>query len=335
MPVSDSKISIIIPLLDEAESIVELHRQICDVADNNSYDLQILFIDDGSTDLSWTTIEELARRDSRVQAVRFRRNFGKAAALAAGFELATAPFVITMDADLQDDPAEIPKLIARLDGDANKPPVDVASGWKFDRKDPWHKTFPSKCFNLLVSWLTKVSLHDHNCGLKAYRNEVVKEINLYGELHRFVPVLADAKGYRVAEVTVNHRPRAHGQSKYGMKRLVKGFLDLITVKILTGYGDRPHHLIGGFGLASFILGSLGLVYLAIRWLLSRSIESWEVVHLHETASLYYSLALCLVGSQFLSVGVLASLFASYYADESKPYSVRETIGVNDNSPSNP
>ncbi len=320
------KISIVIPLLNEAESIEELHRQISEVAEQHRYDLQILFIDDGSTDLSWTIIEQLARRDNRVEAVRFRRNFGKAAAMAAGFDLATAPFVVTMDADLQDDPAEISKLIARLEGSSTESPVDVASGWKYDRKDPWHKILPSKCFNFLVSALTRVSLHDHNCGIKAYRNEVVKEINLYGELHRFVPVLADAKGFRVAEVAVNHRPRVHGESKYGMRRLVKGSLDLITVKILTGYGDRPHHLIGGFGLATFLLGTFGLTYLAVRWMLSRAIESWDIVHLHETASLYYALTLCLVGSQFLSVGILASLFASYYSDETKPYSVRETIG---------
>lgn len=183
-------ISIVVPLLNEAETLAELHRQLSEIAKSESYDLQILFIDDGSTDDSWKTIAELAAEDHRVEGIRFRGNFGKAAALAAGFKAATAPFVITMDADLQDDPAEIPNLIAALEGDDAQASYDVASGWKQNRQDPLHKTLPSKLFNFMVSRLTKVSLHDHNCGLKAYRGEVLKEIQLYGELHRFIPVMS-------------------------------------------------------------------------------------------------------------------------------------------------
>lgn len=336
-------LSIVVPLLNEAETIAELHRQLSEVAKRESYALQIIFIDDGSTDNSWEVISELAKQDGReeilgegtldkrivvegivVEGIRFRGNFGKAAALAAGFKAATAPYVITMDADLQDDPDEIPQLIAKLEGKDQKETFDVASGWKQNRQDPWHKTIPSKFFNFLVSRLTKVSLHDHNCGLKAYRGEVLKEIDLYGELHRFIPVLAAAKGFRVTEVPVHHRPREHGYSKYGASRIIKGLLDLVTVKFLTGYGDRPQHLLGGFGLMAFTAGSVGLLYLAVRWLVTRLVPGLEPIHLHETASLFYSLALCLVGSQFLSVGLLAAMLAAFHTKDALPYSIQET-----------
>ncbi len=316
-------LSIVVPLLNEEASLRELHRQINAVAQQNAYDLQILLIDDGSTDGSWQVIEELATKDPAVEGIRLRRNFGKSAALAAGFSAAQAPIIVTMDADLQDDPAEIPKLLAKLDGNAKEPKFDIASGWKRLRHDPWHKRWPSLVFNTLVSWLTGVRLHDHNCGLKAYRREALEEVHLYGELHRFLPVLAAARGYRTTEVAVNHRAREHGKSHYGVSRIVKGLLDVMTVKFLTGYGDRPQHVLGGIGMLAFLGGFIGLSYLALHWIVSRTVPGWEPIHLHETAALFYSLGLVLVGSQFLSVGLLSAMITASLSCEQPVYSIRE------------
>lgn len=316
-------VSVVVPLLNEAATIDELHRQLLAVAETEGYELQIIFVDDGSTDGSWQAIRSLSSAHSNTEGIRLRRNFGKADALSAGFAVARSPVVVTLDADLQDDPAEIPKLLAALEPDASGRACDVVSGWKRERHDPWHKRWPSLVFNALVSRLMKVRLHDHNCGLKAYRREALEEVSLYGELHRFIPVLAAAKGYRATEVAVNHRAREHGQSKYGASRIVKGLLDLITVKFLTGYGDRPQHLLGGVGLISFMAGATGLFYLAIRWIVSRVTPGLEPLHLHETASLFYSLALCLVGSQFLAVGLLGAMITASLSRERPRYSVAE------------
>src|SRR5207244_4128683 len=218
-------------------------------------DFEVWFVDDGSRDGSWSVIGDLARGDPRVHGIRFRTNFGKAAALTAGFHAARGDLILTMDADLQDDPKEIPAFLAALDKG-----FDVASGWKRVRHDPWHKVWPSRVFNFLVSQMTGVRLHDHNCGMKCYRSEVFREVRLYGELHRFIPVLAAARGFKIGEIVIQHRPRRYGRSKYGVRRFVKGFLDLLTVKFLTGFGQRPQHLLGGLGLFSFLLGGLGLLY---------------------------------------------------------------------------
>ena len=311
-------ITVVIPVLDEEESLEALHAEIAEVAQRNEYELQIIFVDDGSQDGSWAAIQALAAADSRVLGIRLRRNFGKSAALRAGFNEAVGDVVVTLDADLQDDPAEIPKLLAKMaEG------FDVVSGWKQVRHDPWHKVLPSRLFNRLVRMATGVRLHDHNCGLKAYRREVTHEVRLYGELHRFIPVLAAARGFRVGEVVVHHRPRRFGHSKYGASRLVKGFLDLLTVKFLTGYGFRPQHLLGGFGLVAFLLGLVGLFYLASYWVLSRVVDSIAVIHLHETAALYYSLALFLIGAQFIAVGFLAELFTAHLTRDIDTFSIAE------------
>ena len=203
----------------------------------------------------------LAGGDPRVSAIRFRRNFGKAAALTAGFRAARGDMVFTLDADLQDDPAEIPRFLAELEKG-----FDVVSGWKKTRHDPWHKVYPSRVFNWLVSRLTGCRLHDHNCGFKLYRREVLREVGIYGELHRFIPVLAHARGFRVGEVAVHHRRRRHGASKYGFSRFFKGFLDLLTVRFLTRFSQRPLHVLGGIGSALFGLGSVGMLSLALLWL---------------------------------------------------------------------
>jgi dolichol-phosphate mannosyltransferase len=312
-------LSIVVPILDEAASLPQLLRELDRVAEAENYQLQIILVDDGSTDGSWRVICAAAEHDPRILGIRFRRNFGKAAALSAGFEAAEGEQIVTLDGDLQDDPMEIRRLLAKLDEG-----FDVVSGWKRERHDPWHKVLPSRLFNWLVSHLTGVYLHDHNCGLKAFRREVIHEIRLYGELHRFVPVLAAAKGFRTGEVIVRHRPRQFGYSKYGVSRLSKGLLDLLTVKFLVGYGQRPQHLLGTAGLIAFLLGGLGMGYLALRWIVSRMNEApLDDVHLHQTASLYYCLALFLIGAQFLSIGLLGEMIAAYLVRETDTYSISE------------
>ncbi|MEX1224628.1 MAG: glycosyltransferase family 2 protein, partial [Pirellulales bacterium] len=266
----------------------------------------------------WQVIDNLALRDPRVRGIRFRRNFGKAAALSAGFATVQSSIVMTMDGDLQDDPAEIPHFLARL-GEG----FDVVSGWKQVRHDPWHKVYPSRVFNWLVGRMTGVELHDHNCGMKCYRRDVLKEVRLYGELHRFVPVLAAARGFRVGEIIVSHRPRQFGKSKYGVSRIVKGFLDLFTVWFLTGYGHRPQHALGTVGLVSFAIGLTGMVFLACLWVITRMLPFFDAIHLHQTAMLYYALGALLLGGQLISIGFLAELITFHTGHTSDPFSVAE------------
>lgn len=311
-------LSVIIPVLDESESLSQLVHELDLAATKHGYELQIILVDDGSRDGTWKVISRLAADDPRILGIRFRRNFGKAAALSAGFHAAEGERIVTIDGDLQDDPAEIVNLLTKLDEG-----YDVVSGWKKERHDSADKVLPSRVFNWLVSKLMGVPLHDHNCGLKAFRREVMHEIRLYGELHRFVPVLAAAKGFRVGEVVVKHRPRKHGKSKYGVSRLTKGLLDLLTVKFIVGYGQRPQHLLGTVGLLAFVLGGLGMTIMAIRWVLSRVIAGWTIVHLHETASLYYSLGLFIIGAQFMSIGLLGEMIAAYWVRDTDTYSIAE------------
>jgi glycosyltransferase involved in cell wall biosynthesis len=308
----DGLISIVIPVLNEAGSLVQLHAEVCQAAADGAWRTEIIFVDDGSDDGSWGVICDLADADPRVRGLRFRRNFGKSAALAAGFNASRGDIIVTMDGDLQDDPAEIGKLLAKLDEG-----YDAVSGWKRHRRDPWHKVWPSRIFNALVRWVTGVKLHDVNCGLKAFRREALKEVRLYGELHRFIPILADARGFKVTEVVVDHRPRQYGHTKYGARRFAKGFLDLLTVKFLTGFGQRPLHFLGGTGLACFLLGSAGLVYLVVLWLLHhRPIGTRPL--------LIYSLLLTLLGVQLLAFGFLAELLISHHIGDADSYSLAET-----------
>ncbi|MGL4551247.1 MAG: glycosyltransferase family 2 protein [Gemmataceae bacterium] len=322
-------ISVVIPVYNERESLLTLHAEIAAVASQAALALEVVFIDDGSKDGSWDVIADLASRYDTVRGVRFRRNFGKAAALSAGFKAARGDVVVTLDADLQDDPAEIPRFLTALQQGGNGgTPLDVVSGWKRVRRDPWHKVWPSRVFNGMVSWLTGVPLHDHNCGMKAYRAEVLREIRLYGELHRFIPVLAAARGFRVGEIEINHRPRRFGHSKYGVRRFVKGFLDLLTVKFLTGFGRRPQHLLGTLGLLSFLAGNAGMLYLTVTW----SINLWygflpedarPFAPLHRRPLLHYSIAALLMGAQMMSIGFLAELLTSYSSRDEDAYSVAE------------
>jgi glycosyltransferase involved in cell wall biosynthesis len=314
----ETHLAVVIPVFNEADSLPTLHAELGQVAGKHALTLDILFIDDGSTDASWTIIRRLAAENSNVRGIRFRRNFGKAAALSAGFRAAKADLILTMDGDLQDDPAEIPHFLTTL----HEQNLDVVSGWKKKRLDPWHKVWPSRVFNFMVSRLTSVKLHDHNCGMKLYRAEIFKEVRLYGELHRFIPVLAHARGFRVGEVSINHRPRKYGRSKYGLSRFTKGFLDILTVKFLTAYGQRPQHLLGTFGLLSFSLGLLGMIYLAILWVI-RLFDQSVSEPLHQRPLLIYSAAALLLGAQMMSIGFLAELITAHRHRDEEAFSIAE------------
>ena len=248
-------ISFVIPLYNEAENLTTLHAELADsVAAAGLADVEFLFVDDGSTDGSWRLIEGMAAGDPRVRGIRFRRNFGKADALTAGFRAARGELVFTLDGDLQDAPAEGRRFLAKLDeGDG----LDLVSGWKRKRHDPWHKVGPSRIFNRLVSRVTGLQLHDHNCGYKLYRRAVLEEVRIYGELHRFVPALAHARGFRIGEIEVHHRARRFGRSKYGVSRFLKGLIDLLTVSFLSRYGSRPLHAFGTSALVFIGLGFAG------------------------------------------------------------------------------
>jgi glycosyltransferase involved in cell wall biosynthesis len=306
--------SIVVPLYNEQESLPTLVGELEKVfAATPPDEVEYIFVDDGSHDGSWSIIQRLARENSRVRGIRFRRNFGKAAALTAGFEAARGEIVFTLDGDLQDDPAEIPRFLETLNQG-----YDVVSGWKRTRHDPWHKVYPSRVFNRMVSTLTGCHLHDHNCGFKVYRRQVLREVGIYGELHRFVPVLAHAKGFRVGEIEVKHRARRFGASKYGIARFVKGFLDLMTVRFLTRFSQSPLHILGATGLGMLVLGAIGLTYLAVVWILGRGPIGTRPL-------LFYSAALLGVGTQLVSLGILAELVTSYNIRAGDTYSIAETL----------
>ena len=307
-------LTLVIPLYNEAESLPELVGQIGAVRATLGLPVQILFIDDGSTDASWAVIQRLAAEHPGLGGVKFRRNFGKAAALQAGFERATGDVVFTLDADLQDDPAEIPGFLAALA--AGK---DVVSGWKQVRHDPVYKVLPSRIFNAMVSWTTGVTLHDHNCGFKAYRRDVVKSVRLYGELHRFVPVLAAAQGFRVGERVVQHRARKFGRSKFGWQRFLKGFLDMLGVRFVTAFGRRPLHAFGALAFLGFALTAVFVAAGFVAWLAGYA-------SLGFIGLLAASVSATLGGQAFL-VGLVAELLVAKLAPASPPFAITETLGL--------
>lgn len=315
-------ISVVIPLFNEQESLAILHGEIATVLQTHGLDAEIIFVDDGSTDRSWEELKTLAAKDPRVRAIRFRRNFGKAAALTAGFRASRGEMICTMDADLQDDPKELPRFLQGIDAGA-----DLVCGWKVRRQDPVGKTLPSKVFNFLVNRLSGLRLHDHNCGMKCYRAPVIREIRLYGDFHRFIPVLANARGFKIAELAIDHRPRKFGHSKYGVRRFVRGFTDLLTVIFITGFGKRPQHLLGGIGLFVFLAGAIALTVLSVEWV----IRLWNPEAFPPLSSrplLLYAVAALLFGSQMLSLSLLSSLFnasdSSVRQDDT--YAVAEEAG---------
>ncbi|GJQ21921.1 MAG: glycosyl transferase family 2 [Bacteroidia bacterium] len=273
---------------------------------------EIILVDDGSTDNSFAVLRGLHSRHRNVKVIRFRRNFGKSAALSVGFAAATGDFVITLDADLQDDPAEIPSLLEALTDS-----YDMISGWKRKRFDPISKTIPSRFFNFVTAKLTGIPIHDFNCGLKAYRKEVVKELNVYGELHRYIPVLAHWAGYRVGEKVVQHHPRKYGKTKFGISRFIRGFLDLLTILFTTRYIRRPLHLFGVWGIVSFTIGAVIDVTLSIEWLLGRTSLSNRPLFL-------VGFLFIIIGVQFVSIGLLGEMITRQERD-TQQYSVREYL----------
>ncbi len=310
-------VSVVIPCYNEEGNLPELYRRLSAVLETLGVPWEILIVDDGSTDGTWATICALHEADHRVLAIRHRRNFGKAEALANGFAVARGDVVMTMDGDLQDDPGELPRFLVKLEEG-----YDLVSGWKQRRQDPLGKTAPSRVFNWTVRRVSGVPLHDFNCGYKAYRREVTETLRLYGELHRFTPVLAAGEGFRIAELPVRHHARRWGHSKYGWSRLVKGFLDLLTVTFLTQYRQRPMHLFGLPGLVALGIGvMLGLFLSLEKFLLGHSIGNRPLLLL--------SVLLVMIGAQFFGLGLLGEFLAHGSNEprrELRPL-VRQTLGV--------
>ena len=303
-------ISFVIPLLNEEGSLEALHGAITQTVASMPYAYEIIFVDDGSNDRSPAILEELYQADpEHVRVLQFRRNFGKTAALTAGFARARGEIVVTMDADLQDDPAELPKLLAKLDEG-----YDLVGAWRAERNDPISKRWPSKFANATVSALTDLELHDVNCGFKVYRREVVRDLKLYGELHRFIPVLAHWRGYRVTEAPVMHHPRRFGQSKYGARRLARGYIDFLSVLFLTTYLKRPMHLFGLAGSACAAVGTVIMLYLAGLWILQGGI-GWRPL-------LFFGITALVVGIQLISVGLLGEMLRNVTFRAEEEYSIR-------------
>jgi glycosyltransferase involved in cell wall biosynthesis len=305
-------ISVVIPLYNEDESLRELHQQLRSTLSRMNVRYELIFVDDGSTDRSFQVLRDLKRVDKHVKIIRFRRNYGKSAALSVGFEKAQGNIVVTMDADLQDDPAEIPALRRRLDEG-----LDLVSGWKKVRRDPISKTIPSRFFNAVTSLMTGIKIHDFNCGLKAYRRDVVKTVKVYGELHRFVPVLAHWEGFKIGELPVQHRARKYGRTKFGLGRFWKGFLDLLTVLFTTRYFRRPLHLFGLWGLITFLIGFVIDGWLSVEWFLGKTALSNRPLFLA-------GFLLMVIGIQFISIGLLGEMISKSRPAQEE-YAIRDFI----------
>ncbi len=305
-----NKVTVLVPLYNEEESITPLYNEIRKVFRQNLPFYEIIFVDDGSTDKSLKIIKELAKTDRNVRYISFRKNNGKSAALQVGFKHATGDVIITMDADLQDDPNEIPNLLAKLEEG-----YDLVSGWKKKRFDPFIKKQSSKFFNYITRIMSGIKIHDFNCGLKAYRKEVTENIRVYGELHRYIPVLADWEGFRISEIPVKHHARKFGKTKFGISRFFKGFIDLITVLFTTRYTKRPMHLFGFLGAVSFFLGLAINSTLAYLW-------AFHGLHLSNRPLLFLGMLLMIVGIQFFSVGLLGEAFVHNLPNEDS-YSIKE------------
>ncbi len=312
VPANRPQLSIVIPVLDEEASIPELTDRLRGVCDGAGFSFEVFFVDDGSRDDSWDVIMAMNERDRRFQGIRFRRNYGKSAALAVGFERASGMYVITMDADLQDDPAEIPGLVALLESG-----YDLVSGWKRRRHDPLSKTIPSRFFNFVTRRMSGIDLHDFNCGLKAYRLEVVKSVRLYGELHRYVPLLASWEGYtRITEKVVQHHPRKYGRTKFGLERFIKGFLDLLTVHFLSRFAARPMHFFGTLGTLAFLGGFVISLWISIDKL-------WFGNPIGDRPLLLLGALLILLGVQMFTVGLIGEMVVVPRMQETTAYGIAE------------
>lgn len=304
-----NKISIVIPLFNEEESLQPLTNEIRKALKSVNTTYEIIFVDDGSKDESLKILKDLCKTDKRFHFVSFRKNYGKSAALQIGFKEATGDVVITMDADLQDDPNEIVNLIKKLEEG-----YDLVSGWKKKRHDPFIKKISSRFFNFITRLMTRIKIHDFNCGLKAYRKEVTENIKVYGELHRYMPVLAKWEGFTISEVVVQHHPRRYGKTKFGISRFFKGFIDLITVLFSTRYIKRPMHFFGFFGAFSFLVGIIVNGYLSYLWITGESLSNRPM--------LFLGILLIIVGVQFFSVGLLGEILVHNSMDD-KEYIIKD------------
>ena len=309
------KFSFVIPVFNEQDSLKQLYVEI--IENIKEYEYEIIFIDDGSTDNSYNILQKLASEDNNVKLIKFRKNFGKSAGLNMGFKAAKGDIVFTMDADLQDDPKEIPQFIKKLDEG-----YDMVTGWKVKRRDPISKTWPSKLYNKVTSNTFKLKLHDYNCGYKAYKKEVVDELDIYGEMHRYIPALADSLGFKIAEIPVHHRKREFGKTKFGSERYLRGFLDLLTVKLVTGYIHSPLYLFGRVGFGFGIVGFIIALYLSIMKL-------GFGVPLYNRPLLYLGTLLMIIGLQFFSIGLLGELIINRNREgnRKKNISIAEKINI--------
>lgn len=312
------QISVVIPLFNEEESLPELAAWIARVMKENSFTYEVLMIDDGSKDKSWQVVERLAMENPNIKGIRFRRNYGKSAALQVGFSHAQGDVVITMDADMQDSPDEIPELYQMVSTS-----YDLVSGWKQKRYDPITKTVPTKLYNAATRAMTGIQLHDFNCGLKAYRNEVIKSVEVYGEMHRYIPVLAKQAGFsKIGEKVVVHRARQYGVTKFGMERFLYGFLDLLSVYFMTRFSKRPMHIFGGFGVLSFFAGFCIVVYLTIAKF------AFEQYRMTERPIFYLALLSIIVGVQLFLAGFLGELVSRSSTDRNQ-YDVAKLLNLDE------
>lgn len=321
----DLYISVVTTIFNERESLEPLAQELVAALTELGRPWEVIMVDDGSNDGSRELERAISERDPRFKVVHLRRNYGKAAALDTGFGHARGQIVVTMDADLQDDPSQLRRMLEPIEADR----ADLVSGWKWPRKDPASKRWPSKVYNYFSRKMTGLTLHDMNCGFKAYRSEIVRELYLYGDMHRYIPVLADDLGYRVTEVQINHRPRVFGYSKYAAGRFVRGFLDLLTIVFITRYRRRPSHLIGSVGLIMGILGSLILGYLSVLWLLGYPIGTRPLLTL--------GVLLLVIAGQFFTFGLLAEMmtFNSQRAHSDYPVSARYGFTTDRRGPTDP
>lgn len=311
--VPEVDLTVLVPVYNEAENMDPLLRKLAADLAPLRLRAEILVVDDGSTDGTFDRVRGLAASTPGLRGIRFRRNYGKSAALSVGFREARGRVLVTMDGDLQDDSAEIPRLLAKLDEG-----YDLVSGWKQDRKDPISKTIPSKLFNAVTSWMSGVKLHDMNCGLKAYRSEVTRTVRLRGELHRFIPVLAHWNGFKVSEIRTVHHERLHGKTKFGLSRFLNGFLDLLAVLFLTTSSTRPLHLFGRLGISFALLGAILTVFYTWPWFLGQGLRL--------RPGLLFGLVLVILGIQFLSLGFLGELIAGTRSEEPH-YGIHERVGT--------
>jgi glycosyltransferase involved in cell wall biosynthesis len=316
------QISVVVPAYNEAESLPELTNWIAQVMQQHNFSYEVIIIDDGSKDDTWTIIEQISEKNPAVKGLQFNRNYGKSAALHTGFQQAQGEVVITMDADLQDDPEEIPALYQMI----TQENFDLVSGWKQKRQDPISKTIPTKLYNAVTRWFSGIPLHDFNCGLKAYKRRVVKSIEVYGEMHRYIPVIAKSAGFKkIGEKKVKHHPRKYGVTKFGLERFLFGFLDLLSITFVTKFRKRPMHFFGGLGVLSFFLGIVITLYLIGEKML-HIYQNERFRNITDQPLFYLALVAIVVGVQLFTAGFLGEMIITN-SSKTQEYVVSKKIGI--------